>query len=860
MAKKFLFFIIAALCCFGNVYAQLSDEQILDLVQSQMAQGATQESVVQQLMKRGVSASQLRRLKTKYDQIQQNSMVGNSIDMISVSRSRMQATSPLNTSGIIGNSADEAYYNASSKKMLQQSGVSQLDMIPQVRGVDESGLDSKAKLDLYMNESQFLFQVDSLTLLRQMLLEKSQREKEIFGHSIFQSKELSFEPSVNIATPKDYLLGAGDEIIIDIWGESENLIRDEISPDGIVMIEGFGPLHLAGLTISQAQEYAEKQLSRIYKGFNSKNPTSYISVSLGQNRSIQVNVMGEVENPGTYTLSSFSTVFNALYMAGGINELGSLRSIHIYRNNEKVSELDVYDYLLHGKIDSDIRLEDNDVVVVNPYSVLVKANGSLRRPMFYEMTPQETASQLIQYAGGLAANAYKGDVRVIRYGDVQREIFTLNADEQKLFTMHDGDTLFVDSVQQTFANIVEVQGAVYRPGQFQVGGSIKTVRQLIAAAGGVREDAFLKRAILNRRNSDLTLVNKALDLESILSDTEQDVELCNYDVLFIPAIQDVQEMPVMSIYGDVRFPGVYRYADSTQVEDLILQAGGLKESASISNVEIVRYSRNKKAQTENEKISAVYRFQIEEDLSLRDTIFYLEPYDNVNVLRSPGYSEANNVYVSGEVLFPGTYTLLSRKDRISDILERVGNCTSFAYPEGIILERTMTDLEKKRLAQVSDNLFRNDTTIRNLLSKATTYNIGFDIHKALKNYDSEDNIVLRNGDKIIVPAFQNTIKINGRVMYPNTLSYVDGKSLRYYINHAGGFGEKARRNRIYVINANGSVNRVRLSNSKKLTPGCEIIVPQKGEHQRMSPAEILSLGSSTASLATVIISLLNLFK
>lgn len=839
MSKKFLPVVLSALFSFTSLFAQMTDDQIVDYVQTQTAQGLSQEDIAKQLVKRGVSLTQLRSIKAKYDQMQKNGMIANTLPDEN-NRSRTSAS----------------YTNGKKDRNAK----TQLNIVQtQADAEAERLLSGDDRIALYMEESSFLF-TDSIAMLEQMILERERQKKEIFGHSIFSQKDLTFEPSTSIATPQDYRLGAGDEIIIDIWGEAQSTVNGIISPDGTVIVENFGPLHLAGKTISEAKEYVQTQLSKIYKGVGGTSPSTFISFSLGQNRSIQVNVMGEVENPGTYILSSFATVFNALYMAGGVNDIGSLRSIKVFRNNKQVAVLDVYDYLLNGKIDSDIRLTDNDVIVVSPYSVLVNASGRLRRPMFYELKPTESAATLISYAGGLSADAYKGDVRVIRFGDVQRQIFTLDAEQQKSFNMCDGDTLIVDSILQTFSNKVEVQGAVYRPGMFQVGNGVNTVKQLVEAAGGVREDAFRNRSILSRRNADLTLSSKSLDLDAILSGTAPDVELRNNDILFIPTVQELKDEPTMSIYGDVRFPGTYKYADSTQIEDLIIQAGGFKESASISNVEIVRYSRDKRAKAESHNIAKVFTFQVDENLKVQDTVFYLMPFDNVNILRSPGYTEASHVEVSGEVLFPGTYTLLSRGDRVSDLLKRVGDCTSYANIDGISLERRMTDQEKSRLRQITETLSKNDSAVMAILDKSNTYHVGFDISNALNNYDSEDNIVLRDGDRIVVPTFQNTVKINGNVMYPNTLSYIPGKNLRFYINRAGGFGTRAKRSRVYVVYANGSVNRVKLSNSNKLKPGCEIVVPTRDEHERMSAAEILSLSSTSASLATVVISLLNLFR
>ena len=574
--------------------------------------------------------------------------------------------------------------------------------------------------------------------------------------------------------------------------------------------------------------------------------------------------MGDVENPGTYQVSSFATVFNAIYMAGGVNDLGSLREIKLYHENEEVAKIDMYDYIRNGKVQDDIRLNDNDVVIVSPHSLLVNIDGRVRRPMLYEMTPEESLADLIDYAGGLESNAYKKDVRVVRMGDFQRQIFTVTKEQQSSFKLVDGDSVYVDSIQVSFANMAEVRGAVYRPGQFQIDGDITTVKGLIEAAGGLKEDAFPSRALLSRTNPDKTLTNLAIDIKGLMEGTAQDETLRNHDVLFIPSLFDVGEVKTFSVYGEVLFPGDYRYADNTSIEDLILQAGGLKEDASLSKVDVVRRNRDKEAVEKAQSLAETFSFSINEDLSIQDNDFRLEPYDEVYIRRSPGYSVNRRVIVEGEVTFPGYYSLATNNERLSDIMERVGQFSSEAYPEGARLERKMTDDERARMHDIAEILAGNDSIA---LAKAvdklinmTTFEVGINLKEAVEKPGGPADIVLRDGDRIIVPVFTNTVKINGEVMFSNTTPYVKGKNLKYYIEKAGGYSQRAKKSKAYVVYMNGSVAKAKKRSSKLVQPGCEIVVPARQVREGLTATEILSLGSTSASLATVVLALMSLLK
>lgn len=786
----------------------------------------SQEQIVYNLSRRGVSIRQLQQMRDKYE--------------------KQQAT------GVLGNTIPST--NATNQRT--RTGDQTLNLVQENNGMNN--LTEAERLQQMRDESMFLF-TDSLELLRQQLFPY---KREIYGHNVFSNKNLSFEPSMNLPTPQNYRLGPGDEVIIDVWGASQNTIREVISPDGNIIVEGIGPVYLNGLTIQAADRYIKKELSQIYSGLDNAN--SNIKLSLGQARSIQVNVLGEVENPGTYVMSSFATLFNALYMAGGVTEIGSLRDVRLYRNNREIAKVDLYDYLQNGVLKDDIRLDDNDVVMVSSHSMLVNISGRVRRPMFYEMKSGESVSTLIEYAGGLESDAYKKDIRLIRMGEYQREIYTLTKEQQESFLLADGDSLYVDSIQVTFSNMVEVKGAVFRPGQFQIGSGISTVLDLIEAAGGLREEAFPTRALLSRTNPDKTLDNLSIDLKGLTNGTVADIPLRNNDVLFIPSLFDIGEVKTVSIYGEILFPGEYRYADNTAIEDLILQAGGLKETASVSKVDVVRRKSDKNAIEKSDELSETFSFTIDENLSIGDNDFRLQPFDEVYVRRSPGYALNRRVIVEGEVVFPGFYSLSANNERLSDIIARAGMFSNQAYPAGARLERRMTDEERVRMRKTVETLSANDSvalakTLEKLM-ESTTFDVGINLQAAVDKPGGEADIVMRDGDRIIIPPFTNTVKINGEVMFSNTTPFVKGKNLNYYIDKAGGFTQKAMKNKCYVVYMNGSVSRGRKTSSKLIQPGCEIIVPSKQKREGMSTTEILSLSSTSASLATVVLALINLLK
>ena len=826
--KKFSLLLFLLLCV-GVVSAQkMTDDQVIEYVMAAQEKGESQQQIAKDLLRKGVTMDQVNRIKRKMEN-QKTTGVGATM----TERER-------------------------TRKAPAKNGAVELQSTKQ----EKDKMNTTEREDMMMGELDFLFP-DS-TMMYMMREEK--KKKEIFGHRIFQNKDVAFEASYNLPTPANYKLGSGDEVVIDIWGASQSTIQETISPDGNIYVENLGPVHLSGLTVTQANNYLKKQLGQIYSSISGDEPESNIRLSLAQNRTIQVHVMGEVENPGTYAMSSFATIFNALYQAGGVNEVGTLREVKVYRNDKMVATYDVYDFILNGNSDMGIRLEDNDVVSVDAYKNLVSVTGNVKRPMYYEVLDDETLAQLMKYAGGFAGNAYKEDVRLIRNGKREREIYTLNAAEQQSFILADGDSVSVDSIMPSFANMVEVKGAVYRPGQFQMDGRVNTVKQLIECAGGLKDDAFMNRAILNRRNPNNTMENLAINLEALMSGKVADVALRKNDVLLVTSLFDMQEVQTVTIFGEVAFPGTYEYVENMSVEDFIVNAGGLTEAASTAKVDVARRVKNSRATSASDTISHRYSFAISDGLIVEgNPNFTLMPFDEVYVRKSPGYFKQENVVIEGEVLFNGTYALEKKNQRLSELVASAGGLTPQAYAQGARLVRAMTDEEKARLETTMETSLQmakdkaDSLAIRNKIMNQTDYPVGIELDKALAKPGSDADVTLRDGDRLIIPQYSNTVKMSGEVMYVNTVSYKKGKGLNYYLDQAGGYSNEAKKSKVYIVYMNGTVARANRLNRNAIQPGCEIVVPMK-DKERLKTTEILSLGSTSASLATVIIALTNILR
>lgn len=810
-----LFFLIFVLS--GVVMAQqMSDDQVIQYVKEANKSGKSQKQITTELLRRGVTKEQVSRIQQKYSE--SNTVSNKSNEMPSQLRQRTLVDD-----------------GGGQRRTTDYSEVGMLDET--VGGRVDNRADNTATTD---NASQ------------------------IFGHDVFTNRNLTFEPSINLATPVDYRLGPGDEVIIDVWGASENTIRQSISPEGTIQVSGLGPVQLSGMTVKDANAYLQREFSKIYSGISGSEPTSQIKLTLGDIRTIQINIMGEVAVPGTYTLSSFSSVFHALYRAGGVNKIGSLRSIKVVRNGKTIADLDVYDYLMKGKMKDDIRLQEGDVIIVNPYESLVRIAGKVKRPMFYEMKPTETVATILNYAGGFTGDAYKKAVRIIRKSGREHQVYNVDEMDYSVFRLDDGDSISVDAVLKRFENRVEIRGAVYRSGLYELSGTVNTVKQLIKKAEGLRGDAFLNRALLDRENEDLSHEVIAVDLGGLLKGTVADIPLQKNDILYIPSIHDLKEEETISIHGEVANPGTFLFSKNMTIEDLLVQSGGLLEAAATTKVDITRRIKDPKSTSFSSVLGKTYSFDFKDGLVVGgEGDFHLEPFDEVYVRKSPAYRKQQNVVVAGEVLFGGNYALVKKNERLSDLISKAGGITPDAYVKGARLIRKMTEEEQRRqadavrMARMGEG---KDSISVEKLNISDTYTVGINLEKAISNPGSDFDLVLREGDVLFIPEYINTVKISGAVMYPNTVLYKRGESLRYYINQAGGYGNLAKKKKAYVVYMNGTVSRLKSRDKKAIEPGCEIIVPSKEEKKRMSTAEILGMGSTTASIAAMIATMVNLFK
>lgn len=618
------------------------------------------------------------------------------------------------------------------------------------------------------------------------------------------------------------------------------------------------------MTVSEATDYLRKELNRIYAGIDSEKPVSQIKVTLGDSRTIQVNVMGEVLTPGTYALSSFSSVFHALYRAGGVNDIGSLRAIQLVRGGKPIATIDVYDFIMRGKATDDIRLQEGDVVIVPPYQALVTIEGNVKRPMKYEMKDGENVKTLLKYAGGFSGDAYTRALRMIRQNGREYQVYTIDDIDYSVFPVKDGDKVTAEAILNRFENKLEIKGAVYRPGIYQFGGSLNTVRQLVEKADGLMGDAFTARAVLHRERDNLTREVISVDIKKVLDGTIPDIPLQKNDVLYIPSIHDLQDMGVITVFGEVARPGELPYADNTTLEDIIIQAGGLKESASTVRVDVSRRIKDNKSTDVSSTIGKMYSFSLKDGFVIDgEPGFVLQPYDQVYVRRSPGYQEQANVDITGEVLYDGTYALTNKSERLSDLVKKAGGVTPFAYVKGAKLIRQANDEELKRMEDVF-KMMRREMGQANMdslkLDLDSVYSVGIDLELAMKNPGSSADVVLRAGDKLVVPELSNTVKINGAVMLPNTVAYKDNKSVKYYISQAGGFANNARKSRAFIIYMNGQVAKVKGSGRNMIEPGCEIVVPVKDKNGRMNFQTILGIASSIGSLGLTAASIANILK
>lgn len=847
--RRFILLCLLMFTVSGVAFAQqMSDEQVVQFVKEGQMMGKTQQQMTTELMRKGVTKEQIQRIQAKY-----SNKTGSMQNENSVSQSRMRTQK----------SYDERNKNIRNKNLRNdEQDVSKIKGLR--KPLKQRTEDAIPDEDRTMGQNDWSFNQDNEYDYSD---EEKDRTTQIFGHNIFENENLTFEPNVNVATPVNYRLGPGDEVIIDVWGASQTTIREVISPEGSVLVDNLGPVYLNGKTVKEANNYLKQEFAKIYAGVTGNTPNTQIKLTLGEIRSIQVNVMGEVVAPGTYTLSSFASVFHALYRAGGVNKIGSLRSIKVMRDGNTIADLDVYDFIMKGKMKDDIRLQDGDVIIVNPYQSLVQILGKVKRPMFYEMKPTETIGTILEYSGGFTGDAYKKAIRVLRKSGREHQIYNVDEMDYSVFRIDDGDVLTVDAVLERFENRVEVKGAVYREGLYQLNGDVNTVKELIKKAEGLRGDAFLNRAVINRENEDLTHEIIQIDLKGLLKGVVADIPLQKNDILYIPSIHDLQEEATITIHGEVGNPGTYLYSDNMTIEDLVLQSGGLLEAASTTKIDVSRRIKNPKSHDDSNIVGQTFTFDLKDGLLMGagSENFYLQPFDEVYIRKSPAYRKQKNVIVMGEALFTGNYALSKKNERLSDLVAKAGGVTSDAYVKGARLMRRMTEEEIRRKEDAlrmakfktgADSISMKlvDTDINN------TYTVGISLDKALANPGSDYDMVLREGDILFIPEYVSTVKINGAVMYPNTVLFKEGEDLRYYINQAGGYGSGAKKRKAYVVYMNGTVSRLSSGNKKAIEPGCEIIVPSKDPSKKLSPAEMIGMGTSAASLATMVATMVNLFK
>ena len=846
--------ISSLVCCLflgsSSLRAQvMTDEQLVRYVLQEKEKGTEQSVIMRNLLQHGVTQEQLRRVRKKVEAEQKQ--LG-AVDL--TGRSSGQRTTRTRT-------------RTQSEIARDQRQRAESHMVRSNREEEEERYKSRDQRLTELEEESGFFDLDSLDYYASLI----PKDQQVWGRNIFNQKELSFEPNMNMATPTNYRIGAGDVVIIDVWGSSQETFEETVSPDGTVTLSGIGPVKLGGMSVGEATSHLRKRLGEYYSDCQ-------VSLSIGQTRSIIVQVMGEVSHPGTYTLSSLASAFNALYAAGGISEVGTLRDIKVYRGGRLLATIDVYEYLLHGDIGGNVRLQDNDVIIVGPYDCLVEVRGKVKRPMFYEMKPTESVSRLLQLAGGFTGDAYTEQVRLSRKSGREYSFHTIKEMDMNGFHVADGDSLYVDSVIPRYRNMVEVKGAVMHPGQFQMDGAIQSVRDLIRAADGLREDAYRERAVMHRQKADLSLEMLSVDVDGILAGRIADIPLKRGDVLFVPSTLEMRGEQTLRINGEVNFPGSYQYADNTTVRDLILMAGGLTRDAAMAKVDVFRRVYDPNADEASTELAKHFSFDLRRGVIESDTSFTLMPFDEVQVRKSPTHNVQQNVRISGSVNFEGEYAMTSKEFRLSDLIKMAGGLSELAYSKGARLIREMTPEEREQRESAmksqqialfeqsleldkSYNLARADTILDMKMNLGNFYNVAINLDEALANPGSLHDVILRANDHIIVPQYSNTIKVSGEVMYPISMNYKKGEPLSYYIKRAGGYSNKAGKKLTYAIYMNGAVEQLgRRASGKRIEPGCEIVVPTKPRREGLSTAEIMILGTSTISISSMIISLINNLK
>ena len=850
--KKHIILVLALVLSSGSLFAQsshMTDDQVMSLVVKEHERGTANSQIVTKLMQKGVDISQIRRVRNKYQKMSQQNELYSTTAAGNAGNKRMRTNNGKHREDYQDKDKEKQASTYSNYRIQSKQNDSYYS------SYDETNPD----YDDFSKEMNALVP-DTATMVKQLQAELNQKRSKVFGRDIFNNKDLSFEPNMNIATPQNYRLGPGDAVIIDIYGASQKTIESTVSPDGEVTIEGYGPVSVSGLTVAQAN-------ARLRNTVGSRYRSSRIKLTVGQ----------------TKTISAFATVFHALYMAGGTNDLGTLRNIKVYRHNKLVTVVDIYDYILNGKLTGNVRLADNDVIVVGPYDCLVTIAGKVKRPMIYEMKKNESVNSLLKYSGGFTGDAYKKSVRLNRKTGREHAVYNVGEFDFSSFRIDDGDSISVDSILPRYANTVEVKGAVFRPGMYNLGEEINSVRTLVEHAEGLTEEAFTNRAVMHRMKPDRSLEVVSVDIAGIMNGKTPDIPLKENDVLFIPTRQEKIVERTLTIRGEVQYPGVYQYADNETLEDFVLQAGGLTDKASTVNVMVSRRVMDAKALRPDSVIAKTYTLSLKDGFVIDGTPgFKLMPFDEVMIRQSPAYVEQQNVSITGEVMFAGLYTLDHRNARLSELFKKAGGATDQAYLKGARIIRKANEQEKQRMEAVLK--MQREELQKNLLQLASSsnnasailqnskdvertniekfnvpseYPVGIDLPEALANPGSDADIILREGDRLVIPQYNGTVKINGAVMFANTVAYEKGKKPSYYIDQAGGFASDALKSKAYIIYMNGKV--AKLSHGAKVQPGSEIVIPAKLK-RKMSTAEMMSMGTSMSSIAAMIATIANMSK
>ncbi len=833
MVKKFLFVITVVIFSSNFIHAQnassisdlskvnvddLSEDQIAEYLKKAQSSGLSEQQMLMLAKQRGMSDLQIQKLRNRINSL--------------------------------GNGSKEAGSSAAG--------------INRTREENQAIPESDFGLDIFDD----LIEIDSIALLNELLAKK---ELKIFGSDLFSNKEINFEPSVNTPTPSNYQIGSGDEIIIDVWGASEQSYALTVSPEGSIQVSNLGPIFVNGMTVELATSKVKSRLSKIYAGLLQREdqaPNTFFQLTLGGIRSVKINVIGEVMNPGSYTLSSFSTVFNALYYAGGPNENGSMRNIELVRNNKVVGNLDVYEYLLEGKLSSNLKLEDQDVVLIKTYNNRVTITGEVKRPAIYELMENQNLSSLLNYSGGFTESAYTANMQIKRNAEKEKEVITVFNKDFENVEIKNGDYVTVNKILDRFTNRVRIEGAVNMPGEYELKEGL-TAKKLIELAEGLRGDAFTGRALIIRLNEDLTQSNTSFEVSDLLKGAISDIQLQKEDLVKISSIFDLKEQKTLKIQGQVLQPGVFPFIANMTVEDLIVLSGGLTEASSGKTIEVAR--RAEKVDQVSSDVSQIFEFAINDGMSISSeaSTFILEPFDIITIRISPGYSEQVTVQLEGEVKYPGDYALKARDERISDLVIRAGGITSYGYAKGAqLIRRTEFYNENQADNKVAIAQKKEDFKAlqgQDSLVDAIEFNqfetVGINLKKILSNPRSDFDLRLQEGDVLSIPRQLETVRVKGEILYPITIKHGKELSFKDYLAFSGGINDNARLAKSFVIYPNGTTATTKrflwFKSFPKVEPGSEIIVPSRPTRNRLSIQEILAITTSLTTITLLVNQLKN---